>query len=190
MHGNNEIGNINDIELIGVICKKYNAIFHLDTVPTMGHYGFDFSKLNVDLSVGSAQKFHGPKSIGFFYVKNSVQASPLIYGGLKERLLRAGTENVVGIVGLAKALEIAYTNLDIYQKHIDNLKRCCIDRLKSIPDMKFNGNSAIADKCMYTILSAGFPSTETDLLMNLDFNGISASGGSACIVLLIQPLMY
>lgn len=105
--------------------------------------------------------------------------------------MRAGTENVAGIVGLVKALEIAYTNLDIYQKHIDNLKRCCIDRLKSnIPNMKFNGNSAIADKSIYTILSAGFPSTETDLLMNLDFNGISASGGCVCIVLLIQPLMY
>lgn len=181
MHGNNEIGNINDVELIGEVCKKYEAIFQTDTVQTMGHYAFNFSKLNVHFAVGSAHKFHGPKGIGFLYVKNSVQASPLIFGGSQERHLRAGTENVAGIVGLAKALEIACTDLDVHQKHIENLKRCCISQLKSnFPDINFNGNSAIVDKSMNTVLSAGFPSTEIDLLTNLDFNDISASGGSAC----------
>ena len=181
MHGNNEIGNINDIQSIGEICKKYDAIFHSDTVQTMGHYRFDVQKLNVDFLVGSAHKFHGPKGVGFLYVKNSIQASPLIHGGSQERHVRAGTENVAGIIGLAKALEIAYANLDEHRHHIESLKRCCIERFQTeIPGVTFNANSAFTDKSLYTVLSTSLPEAQTDFLINLDFNGISASGGSAC----------
>lgn len=182
MHGNNEIGNLNEIELIGEVCRKYDAIFHTDTVQTMGHFTFDLTKLNVHFLVGSAHKFHGPKGIGFLYVRNSVKALPLVLGGSQERLLRAGTENVAGIVGLSKALEIADANIDAHKKHLDNLKRCCIDQLKNnFPEAKFNGNSGDTDKSLYTVLSVSFPSTiAPELLIGLDFNGISASGGSAC----------
>ncbi|WP_018614819.1 cysteine desulfurase family protein [Segetibacter koreensis] len=181
MHGNNEIGNINDIELIGEICKEYNAIFHSDTVQTMGHYRLDVKKLNVHFLVGSAHKFHGPKGVGFLYVKDSVQAKPLIQGGSQERHVRAGTENVAGIIGLARALEIAYANLDEHRHHIESVKQSCIERLQNgIPRIEFNANSALTNKSLYTILSVSIPATETDFLINLDFNGISASGGSAC----------
>lgn len=181
MHGNNEIGNLNDIELIGEICEKYDAIFHSDSVQTMGHYRFDVQKLNVHFLVGSAHKFHGPKGVGFLYVKNSVQASPLIHGGSQERHVRAGTENVAGIIGLAKAFQIAYSNLDEHKHHIESLKRCCLERFQTeIPGITFNANSAITDKSLYTVLSTSLPEAQTDFLINLDFNGISASGGSAC----------
>lgn len=181
MHGNNEIGNINDIEAIGEICEKYNAIFHTDTVQTMGHYRFDVQKLNVHFLVGSAHKFHGPKGVGFLYVNNSVQASPVIHGGSQERHLRAGTENVAGIIGLAKALEVAYSDLSEHRQYIESLKRCCIERFQTeFPGIMFNANSVFTDKSLYTVLSTSWPDAETDFLINLDFNGISASGGSAC----------
>ncbi|GEO11189.1 cysteine desulfurase family protein [Segetibacter aerophilus] len=181
MHGNNEIGNINDIAAIGEICKKYDAVFHSDTVQTMAHYEFDVSKLSVDFIVGSAHKFHGPKGVGFLYARKTITPVPLINGGSQERHLRAGTENVAGIVGLATALEIAYRNLDEQQLHIEKLKRCCIERLQNeIPGIQFNGNSALGTKSLYTVISTSLPATGTDLLSSLDYNGISASGGSAC----------
>lgn len=181
MHGNNEIGNLNDIESIGALCKTYQAIFHTDTVQTMGHYRFDLSKLPVHFLVGSAHKFHGPKGTGFLYVKKSVQACPLIHGGSQEKGIRAGTEHVSGIVGMAKALDIAYANLDHHRRAVENLKRLCIQRLQScVPSVRFNGCSASLNRSLYTVLSACFPDSGTDLLSYLDQKGIAVSGGSAC----------
>jgi len=181
MHGNNEIGNLNDIERIGNLCKANNALFHTDTVQTMGHFRFDLSELNVDFLVGSAHKFHGPKGVGFLYVRNSVNVSPLLYGGSQERGVRAGTENVAGIVGLAKALEVAYSGFDSHRNFISHLKRCCLQKLQSrFPSVVFNGNSGSIDRSMHTVISASFPSTRQHLLSYLDTKGIAASGGSAC----------
>jgi cysteine desulfurase len=181
MHGNNEIGNLNDIEHIGNLCKANNAIFHTDTVQTMGHFRFDLSQLNVDFLVGSAHKFHGPKGVGFLYVRKSVNVSPLMYGGSQERGVRAGTENVAGIVGLAKALEIAYSGFDSHRNFISHLKRCCLEKLQSgFPSLVFNGNSGSVSNSMHTVISVSFPSSRQHLLSYLDTKGIAASGGSAC----------
>ncbi|MFD0765557.1 cysteine desulfurase family protein [Mucilaginibacter lutimaris] len=183
MHANNEIGNLNDIELIGEVCKSRGALFHSDTVQTMGHYRHDLSKLNTDFIAASAHKFHGPKGVGFIYCRNGVQLSQLLHGGSQERKLRAGTENIHGIIGLAKALEIAYRNIDEHRVYIQNLKNRMIAKLREqIGDVYFNGNSAIADKSLYTVLSASLPVNHAtgDLLAYLDQNNISVSGGSAC----------
>jgi len=183
MHGNNEIGNINDIQAIGEICKKYGAIFHSDTVQTMGHYRHDLQKLPVNFIVGSAHKFHGPKGVGFIYSNASVKVSPLIHGGAQERNMRGGTENVYGIIGLAKALEIAYRDMAEQQKYIQGLKDRLISKLlENVPDVQFNGYSAEADKSLYTVLNVSLPPSSINemLLFNLDINKISVSGGSAC----------
>jgi cysteine desulfurase len=181
MHGNNEIGNLNDIEAIGEICKQYKALFHTDTVQTVGHYQIDLAKLNVHFLAGSAHKFHGPKGVGFLYVKNPLQVTPLIHGGSQERHVRAGTENVAGIIGLATALTLSCQRITEDRRHIENLKRCCIQCLQNeIPGVQFNGNSSLTNKSLYTVLSVSLPSTGNDLLGHLDANGISASGGSAC----------
>ncbi|WP_114781954.1 cysteine desulfurase family protein [Botryobacter ruber] len=183
MHANNELGNLNDIEAIGSICKKYNAIFHSDTVQTMGHFRHDLQKLDANFIVGSAHKFHGPKGVGFLYADAGVKVQPLIHGGAQERNMRGGTENVAGIIGLAKALEIAYRDMEEQHRHIQNLK----DRLKQklqtqLAGISFNGLSAEADKSLYTVLSVSLPPSEITemLLFNLDIHKISASGGSAC----------
>ncbi|RYZ83467.1 MAG: cysteine desulfurase, partial [Moraxellaceae bacterium] len=118
MHANNEIGNLTDIEEAARICKKYDAVYHTDTVQTMGHYVHDVQKLKVDFLVGSAHKFHGPKGVGFLYTNADIRVKPLIYGGSQERNMRGGTENVYGIVGLAKALEIAYRDMADHERHI------------------------------------------------------------------------
>ncbi|QNF33279.1 cysteine desulfurase [Adhaeribacter swui] len=183
MHANNEIGNLNDIQTISEICAKYNAIQHSDTVQTMGHYRHDLQKLKAHFIVGSAHKFHGPKGVGFIYTNGAVKIPPLIHGGSQERNMRGGTENVYGIIGLAKALEIAYRDMDAHQQHIQNLKNRMIARLtEQIPGVEFNGNSAMADKSLYTVLNVSLPPSEITemLLFNLDINKISASGGSAC----------
>ena len=183
MHGNNEIGNINDIQAIGEICKKYRAIFHSDTVQTMGHYRHDLQKLPVHFLVGSAHKFHGPKGVGFIYSNAGVKVSPLIHGGAQERNMRGGTENVYGIIGLAKALEIAYRDMAEQQKYIQGLKDRLISKLiENVPDVQFNGYSAEADKSLYTVLNVSLPPSSINemLLFNLDINKISVSGGSAC----------
>ena len=183
MHANNEIGNINDIAAISEICKKYGAIFHSDTVQTMGHYPHDLQKLPVHFLVGSAHKFHGPKGVGFIYTNGAVKVPPLIHGGSQERNMRGGTENVYGIIGLAKALEIAYRDMAEHQKYIQGLKdRLMAGLLQNVPDVQFNGYSAEADKSLYTVLNVSLPASEINemLLFNLDINKISASGGSAC----------
>ncbi|RAU81511.1 cysteine desulfurase family protein [Pontibacter arcticus] len=183
MQANNEIGNLNDIEAIGKLCKKYNAIFHSDTVQTVGHYKHDLQELGVNFIVGSAHKFHGPKGVGFLYTDASVKIQPLIQGGAQERNMRGGTENVYGIIGLAKALEIAYRDMDDHKRHIQSLKDRMIHKLKEqLDDVTFNGLSAEADKSLYTVLSVSLPPSEINemLLFSLDINKISASGGSAC----------
>ena len=183
MHANNEIGNLNDIEGIGRICAQYEAVFHTDTVQTMGHYRHDVQRLQNHFLVGSAHKFHGPKGVGFLYTRSGTRVNPLIHGGAQERNVRSGTENVYGIVGLAKALEIAVRDLAAHQTHVQGLKDRFIARLRAdIEDVQFNGLSATADQSLYTVLSVSLPpSAITEMLLfNLDIGKVAASGGSAC----------
>ncbi|WP_347159579.1 cysteine desulfurase family protein [Pontibacter chitinilyticus] len=183
MHANNEIGNLNDIEAIGVLCKKYNAVFHSDTVQTMGHYKHDLQQVGANFIVGSAHKFHGPKGVGFLYADASIKIQPLIQGGAQERNMRGGTENVYGIIGLAKALEIAYREMAAHHHHIQSLKDRMIAKLREqMDDVQFNGMSEFSDKSLYTVLNVSLPASDLNemLLFNLDINKISASGGSAC----------
>ena len=184
MHANNEIGNINDLNRIGELARTYEAFFHSDTVQTMGHFVHDLKSLPVDAIVAGAHKFHGPKGSGFLYVRKDKKIHPFIYGGAQERNMRGGTENVIGIVGIAKALELAYEEMDSHRKHIESLKIRFIDALKeNIPGVQFNGLSADLNKSLYTVLNVSLPPSEENrgmLLFNLDLNGISASGGSAC----------
>ncbi|MDP9080579.1 MAG: cysteine desulfurase [Bacteroidota bacterium] len=182
MQANNEIGTLSDMERVGDICEAYNAIYHCDTVQTMGHYQHDLSKLKAHFLVCAGHKLHGPKGVGFLHVNHRIKIKPLIYGGAQERNMRGGTENIYGIVGLAKALEIAYSEMEQHQQHIQGLKTYMIDQLtESIPGINFNGETDPA-KSLYTVLNVQFPEMEMAdmLLFNLDIAGISASGGSAC----------
>jgi len=182
MQANNELGTLTDIERVGEICEQYQAIFHCDTVQTMGHYKHDVRKLKAHFIVCAAHKLHGPKGVGFLYVNHTVKISPMIFGGAQERNMRGGTENVYGIAGLSKALEIAYAEMESHQAYIQGLKDYMKDKLSSeIPDLFFNGETD-ADKSLYTVLNVSFPAMDMSdmLLFNLDINGISASGGSAC----------
>ena len=182
MHANNEIGNLMDLNKTGELCASYQAYLHSDTVQTMGHYVHDFRNLNVHFAVGSAHKFHGPKGVGFIYINNQTKISPLIFGGSQERNMRGGTENVCGIVGTAKALEIAYKDMSAHRSHCQELKKRMKDRLfQHIEDLHLNGNEA-SEKSLYTILNCCLPPTEDNamLLFNLDIAGVSCSGGSAC----------
>jgi cysteine desulfurase len=183
MHGNNEIGNLLDIELAGDLCQKYNAVFHTDTVQTMAHYRHDLQKLKANFIVGAAHKFHGPKGVGFLYVRPGIKIHPFIHGGAQERNMRGGTENVYGIVGLAKGLEIAYRDMDEHRNHIEALKSRMIKSLSErIEGICFNGQSGQLDKSLYTVLNVSLPPSDISdmLLFNLDIAGISVSGGSAC----------
>jgi cysteine desulfurase len=183
MHANNEIGNLNDIEEIGDLCRHYKAIFHTDTVQTMGHYKHDLQTLGAHFIVGAAHKFHGPKGVGFLYMNNSVKVEPFIHGGAQERNMRGGTENVSGIIGLAKALEIAYADMVEHQQHVTGLKARMIAKLKTqIDDVRFNGDCDNLENSLYTVLNVSLPPSDASdmLLFNLDINKISASGGSAC----------
>lgn len=183
MQANNEIGNLLDIHHVGELCAAAGAYFHSDTVQAVGHYLHDLKHTPVHGITAAAHKFHGPKGVGFMYVKRDKKIGPYIFGGGQERNNRGGTENVAGIIGLCKALEIAYSNLDDHTAYIRNLKSRMIARLKEgIPDVSFNGNSEDLDKSLYTVLNVSLPeSDENDMLLfNLDLAGISASGGSAC----------
>ena len=181
MHGNNETGNLHDIEKISAFTEYFGGLFHTDAVQTMGHYSYDLANLPVQFLAASAHKFHGPKGIGFLYARKGTQISRLIHGGGQEKGLRSGTENIPGIVGLAKALEIAYENLDRDRKYIQALKDRLISRLKDIlPEVRFNGNSANAEKSLFTVLSVNLPDGRSDLIQLLDEQGIAVSGGSAC----------
>ncbi len=181
MHANNEIGTLLPIEKVGTICEKYNAIFHSDTVQTMGHYAMNLPAMKVHLVTCAAHKFHGPKGVGFLYIHNSVKINPFIHGGAQERNMRGGTENVAGIVGLSKALEICYNEMDQHQKHIQTLKTYMREQIQAIiPGTEINGEDDAHS--LYTVLNCRFPKTENAemLLFSLDIAGIAASGGSAC----------
>lgn len=181
MHANNEIGNILDIEAVGELCRKYDAIFHCDTVQTVGHFPIDLKKIYVHFITGAGHKFHGPKGVGMLYVNSAIRINPLVHGGGQERNMRAGTENLYGIVGFAKALEIATENYEKDSEYILGLKMYMKDKLEQeIPGTRFNGDCT--GRCLYTVLNVSFPKTEKSemLLFNLDINNICASGGSAC----------
>ncbi|PWJ60284.1 cysteine desulfurase [Dyadobacter jejuensis] len=183
MHGNNELGNLLDLDAVGDICAAHKAIFHCDTVQTMGHYRHDLQAIKTHFVVGSAHKFHGPKGIGFLYMSPDAKISPYIHGGAQERNMRGGTENVYGIVGMAKALEIAYRDMDAHRQHIEGLKARMMAQLKDqIPGVWFNGLSEHLDQSLYTVLSVSLPESDISdmLLFNLDIDGIAVSGGSAC----------
>ncbi|MDB5133695.1 MAG: cysteine desulfurase [Mucilaginibacter sp.] len=182
MHANNELGTISDMERIGDICEMHNAIYHSDTVQTMGHYKHDLKKLKAHFMVCAAHKLHGPKGIGFLHVNHRIKIKPFIYGGAQERNMRGGTENVYGIVGLAKALEIAYADMEQNHQYVQGLKTYMIDQLKeNVYGIDFNGEIDPM-KSLYTVLNVSFPCSDMAdmLLFNLDIAGISASGGSAC----------
>jgi cysteine desulfurase len=181
MHANNEIGTVQDMNTISKICEKNNALFHSDTVQTVGHFPIDVSSTKIHFLTGGAHKFHGPKGIGFVYINHEVQIKPMIEGGSQERNMRGGTENVIGIVGMAKALELSYDNMDEWRKHIIELRNYFIQQLcEHFEDIQFNGD--YAGDCLYTILNVSFPPSlkSSLMLMQLDIEGISASGGSAC----------
>lgn len=181
MHANNEIGNVTDIEYIGLLCKKYGAVFHTDAVQTVGHFPMDLQKINAHFLSASAHKFHGPKGSGLLYVNQDIQIKPHIIGGGQERNMRAGTENVANIVGFATALEFATNHIEehtIYIRSIKaEMKKLLLDKVK---DITFHGENS--DNCLYTVLNASFPvNDKTEMLsINLDIAGICVSGGSAC----------
>lgn len=181
MHANNEIGNLLPLKKVVELCKKYNALFHSDTVQTMAHYKFDVRDLDIDFLTCSAHKFHGPKGTGFLFVNQNVQLKPIITGGGQERNMRAGTENIYGIVGLAKAMDIAYAHLFEHQQYIQGLKTYMIEQLeKNINGITYNGNPK--GESLFTVLNVNFPNSEMDemLLFNFDIEGVCVSGGSAC----------
>ena len=182
MHANNEIGTLLPIDEVATICEKYNAIFHSDTVQTMGHYKMDLQKTKVHFVTCAAHKFHGPKGVGFLYINNTVKIDPFIHGGAQERNMRGGTENLYGIIGLAKAIEIADRELEDHVKYISTIKQYMKAQIiSSFPDAEFNGETD-QDNSLYTVLNVCFPKCDNAemLLFSLDINGIAASGGSAC----------
>ncbi len=181
MHANNEIGNMLDIQVVGNLCKKYQALFHCDTVQTVGHFPIDLRNTPVHFITGAAHKFHGPKGVGLLYINENVKIKPFIFGGGQERNMRAGTENLYGIVGFSKALEIANKNFESDRIYIESLKKYMYDLLqKEIAGVNFNGD--VFGNSLYTVLSVSFPKSEKSemILFNLDINNICASGGSAC----------
>jgi len=181
MHANNEIGNMTDIHAVGRLCKLYGAIFHSDTVQTIGHFPFDLRNTPVHFITGASHKFHGPKGVGLLYINENVKIHPYIHGGSQERNMRAGTENVYGVVGFARALELATEHYEKDREYIKGLKLYMYEQLRNhIKAVSFNGDPL--GNSLYTILSVSFPKTEKSemILFNLDINHICASGGSAC----------
>ena len=182
MHGNNEIGNLISLETISNLCKKHKAYFHSDTVQTMGHYRFDMKALDIDFVTCAAHKFHGPKGVGFLYINKNTPIEYMMSGGSQERGHRGGTENLYGIVGLAKAMEIAYDHMEEHKVSIQGLKTFMKEQLQEmIPNIIINGDEN-AERSLYTVLSVCFPLSERSsmFLFNLDINGVYVSGGSAC----------
>lgn len=181
MHANNEIGNVLDIDAVGNLCEKYGALFHSDTVQTMGHFPIDVQKTKVHFLTCGAHKFHGPKGVGFLFKSEKLKIHALIHGGAQERNLRGGTENLYGIVGMAKAFELSYNEMQEHINHIQGIKNYMIEQLeKNVPGVKFNGD--YKGRSLYTVLNVSFPPSEHNemLLFSLDINGVAASGGSAC----------
>ncbi|HTN44736.1 MAG TPA: cysteine desulfurase family protein [Flavipsychrobacter sp.] len=181
MHANNEIGNLLKVKEVGDLCQKYDAIFHCDMVQTIGHYPLDLSSLHVHFASAAGHKFHGPKGVGILYVNESVKINPMLSGGSQERNMRAGTENLYGIVGFAKALELATQRFETDSQKINELKSYMCEKITSV----FEGvicNGDANGSSLYTVLNVSFPKTEKSemLLFNLDMAGICVSGGSAC----------
>lgn len=182
MHANNEIATLIPLSQIARLCRSYGAYFHSDTVQTMGHYAFDLKALDVDFITCAAHKFHGPKGIGFLYVNKRIKMAPMILGGSQERGFRGGTENLAGIVGLSKAFDLAYEDLQGHQSHVQGLKSYMMGRLKDhFSDIAFHGDTT-PEGSLYTVLNVCFPPTEkaSMLLFTLDLKGVAVSGGSAC----------
>jgi len=182
MHANNEIGNVLPLFEVGEICKKYDAIFHSDTVQTMGHFPIDLKNTHIHFITCAAHKFHGPKGIGFLYVNHNIKINPFIHGGAQERNLRGGTENIYGIAGLAKALDLACSEIEEHKHHVLSLKKYMINQLsEKVSGILFNGDSA-SENALYTVLNVSFPPHEGSemLLFKLDLAGVACSGGSAC----------
>jgi len=184
MHGNNEIGNLNDVKKIAALCIQHGSYFQSDTVQTMGHYPIDLKALPVHSLSGSAHKFHGPKGVGFVYINKNKKINPLILGGGQERNNRGGTENIAGIIAMAKALELAFENQASHAQEILQLKVYFKSKIeKAVSGVTFNGLSGNLDKSLYTVLNVSFPPSDNNqgmLLFHLDLEGISVSGGSAC----------
>ena len=181
MHANNEIGTMLDLAEASAICQRHGALFHSDTVQTVGHFPVDVSQAKVNFLSGAAHKFHGPKGVGFIYINSESPIKPYIDGGAQERNMRGGTENVYGIVGLAKALELACAEMHERGEHIQSVRNYMKNRLlETFDDIEFNGDHDGAN--LYTVLSVSFPPSPKNelLLLSLDIAGISASGGSAC----------
>ena len=181
MFVNNEVGTIQDVKKISVICNEYEALFHSDSVQAIGHFNVDLADLGIDFISASAHKFHGPKGVGFAYFKKGFGVKPMILGGEQEKGARAGTEPVHAIIGMDKALQISLDNLeaDIYK--IQNIKKRSLELFRSeIPEIKFNGGSENLKQSTVTILSIRLPKDLPFLLFNLDLKGIAVSGGSAC----------
>ncbi len=182
MHANNEIGTLLPLKEVAELCRKYNAYFHSDTVQTLSHYPINLEELNIDFITCAAHKFHGPKGVGFLYKNKNIPMKPLIEGGAQERGMRGGTENISGIVGLTKAIELANTDIDSHIKSVQALKSYMIREL----DTKIGGvdiiGEADSDKSLYTVLNVFFPkfSKQDMLLFMLDLEGVACSGGSAC----------
>ncbi|MFT5903567.1 MAG: cysteine desulfurase, partial [Flammeovirgaceae bacterium] len=173
-------GTMIDIDKIGQICADNGALFLSDTVQTMGHYPMDLSKTKVHFITGAAHKFHGPKGVGFLYVNKDVHVNAMILGGSQERNMRAGTENIYGIVGMAKALDLALEHVDEHRKHIQSIKDYMCQKFKEeILGTEFNG---CLEHSLYTVLNVRLPKTDKAqmLLFLLDIDGIACSGGSAC----------
>lgn len=181
MHANNEIGNLLDIDAVANLCVGHGALFFSDTVQTVAHYPIDLQKTPVHFISGAGHKFHGPKGVGFVFIRSDKQLCPLLHGGAQERNMRAGTENIYGIVGLAKAMQTSYDHLQEYHLYIKDLKEYLYEGLKkAVHGIKVNGN--YGDNSLYTVLNISFPANENSdfLIYNLDINNIAASAGSAC----------
>ena len=182
MHANNEIATMIPLKKVADLCRQHNAYFHSDTVQTMAHFAFDLKEIDIDFITCAAHKFHGPKGVGFLYVNKKTKVSSFIHGGAQERGLRGGTENIAGIVGLAKAMDLAYEDVEGHQQHVYNLKSFMIQELKTMfPTVAFHGETAF-DKALYTVLNVCLPATDKTsmLLFTLDLKGVAVSGGSAC----------
>ncbi len=184
MHINNEIGNVLNIKKVAELCKTHDALFHSDTVQSVGHYKLDLQTIPVDFITGAAHKFHGPKGVGFAFIRKNSLLKPSIFGGEQERGLRAGTESVHNIIGMELALKIAYDNLEKESVYVENLKRYFIETLKTtIPDATCNGHSGNLEKSTYTLVNVCLPIAPKKaamMLFQLDLKGIACSKGSAC----------
>ncbi len=181
MHANNEIGNLVDVAAIGNLCEQYGAIFHCDMVQTIGHYPMNLKEIKVHLASSAGHKFHGPKGVGILYVRDGITITPLFQGGSQERNMRAGTENLYGIVGYAKALEMALQNFEKDSNYVKGLRDYMYEEVKkAFPTVVCNGD--VEGDCLYTVLNLSFPKSDKTemLLFNLDMAGICVSGGSAC----------